>query len=251
MGNAGGKTKTQNIYEQINNQMVSVTQQVVNSCSATTNQEVLVNLSGNMGIIDMSGTTIKQNTAVNVNCALSNINRSDITNKLATILEQTAESKGSLAPFGNTKAEARTTIQNTVSVAVNTLTANQVAAMVSQKVGIDAQNNRGVIVLKNITIDQSAKAVAQSMVDVVNQTGVTQAVANTVKQRSEAEGGTLGGTLFGGLFDDISQMVIVFVLLVGLIIGGILLYYLISSGAGTSSGGHMFDIFIPFSQYMS
>ena len=239
----GGKTKTETSTEMVNNQMVSVTQQVINSCATTTNQEIMINLSGNRGDMDLSGMTLRQSAAVNLNCALNAQNKSNIANRLSNTLQQIAESQGSLAPFGETSANASSTIHNTVNTAVSALTTNTVAASVQQKVGINATNNMGVIILKDLTVDQSAKAVAQSIVDVINDTGITQAVANTVDQKSKAKGGSIMGTLFGDF--NITEIFMIFIGIIVLIVGGLILYKLLSSVLGG------YDIYMPFSAYMS
>lgn len=239
----GGKSKSETTMEMVNNQMVTVTQNVVNSCAVTTNQEIVIDLSGNVGTIDASGTKLEQRTAVNVNCALNAQNKAKISNKLANTLQQIAESQGSLAPFGSTSAKASTTITNTVNTAVSALTANQVAASVQQKVGVNASNNQGVIVIKNLTVDQSAKAVAQSIVDAVNDTGITQAVANSVDQTAKAKGATLFGSIFGDL--NITEIVMIFIMIIVLIVGGVVLYKLFSNVLGG------YSIYLPFSDYMT
>jgi hypothetical protein len=219
----GSQTKAKSTTQILNENMVNITQSVVNSCTAMTTQEILLDLSKNVGIVDLSGSTFKQGAVVRLSCALEDKRKNDIATKISNYLKQVAESQGALLKFGKNKTEADANIQNRVSVAINGITQNTVAASVQQKFGINAYENKGIIFMRNITVEQSAEAVAQSIVDVVNQTGITADLATTVDQLARTEDKGPFDNLFAGL-SNLFIYIIIFIAFIILAIVGTIVY---------------------------
>lgn len=198
----GGKnSKSKSSIEILNDATVSITEQLINNCVASIQQDINVNLGPITGVFDMSGTNISQGAQIDLRCALSNQKKSEISYAVSNYLTNTAEANGSLVQlgWGDTKSQAMTNIQNRFNTAMTNVTENTVSATIRQNIGFNVEEVSGVFIMRNATIEQSAKAVAQSITHQLMQTGVFHELSSTLEQNTESGQSGLFGSLFGDM----------------------------------------------------
>lgn len=225
----GSSSKAKAAATTLNNTMLSIATSTIQNCSAIASQDQLINLRGNTGTINMSGSTISQGSTVNLSCALSLNNKQQIASNISSMLNNTVAASASTMS-GTSRATTSGNITNTVSSAVSNLTEQNLTSLISQRQTIDASNNSGTILMKNMTISQSATIVAQGIVDAINATGITSDIANAITNSSTAESTNPLDTFMSTL-GQYAVYIFIFILIVAIAIGGYFLYGMLGDDA--------------------
>jgi hypothetical protein len=239
MGGSQAKTAINNLNTQITNIATSVIQQ----CVVNTGQTQTVS-SNNSGFQLGSTLSVTQTTSVSSSCFSNASIQTNLQNQITSAIQQTANANGValLGAVGASQTNASTYIQNTITnnVTMKNIQQNYNTIMQTQSVTI---NNSGQQLFSTVDITQGATVFANATLQAVSNTGILNALSNSIAQQSTATTSNpldFIANIVGSVATAISSSlayVVIFVIAVIAGIGYLLLGGASSVGSAVSSDG--------------
>jgi len=185
MGGVSSKTTV----DVLNEICTQVTMDSMMECSGVATQDQMIAFQNIKGDVTISNVNMSQGVAVDLTCLMTANKQSDIADKVAAAIGQNADSKGQafLSLFGNTKADATSNLKNQIMNRLSATTTEELKAQINQQQAIVAANVGGTVVMRNVSMDQSAKMVASSLMKTATYSSVINESANKMDQKSSAE----------------------------------------------------------------
>jgi hypothetical protein len=185
MGGVSSKTTV----DVLNEICTQVTMDSMMDCSGVATQDQMVSFQNVKGDVNISNVNMTQGVAVDLNCVMSANKQSDIADKVAAAIAQNADSKGQavLSLFGNTKADATSNVKNQLMSRISANTSQELTAQINQQQTIVAANVGGSVVMTNVSMDQSARLVASSLMKTATYSAVINDSASKMDQKASSE----------------------------------------------------------------
>lgn len=184
-----GGTQSVNTAEIITDIAVNATQRAINECVGSVSQQQIVQADYVAGTVDLSGVSFTQNASVNMQCALSARKQNEIQSAISSAIAQYAESRGVavLSALGRTRSEAQTNIQNLFTANVTMEDVQTMTTIITQEQRVQFGTIEGDFIMRGATFEQSARIVAEAIVNTSQYNSVINTVSNAVDQVTQAE----------------------------------------------------------------
>lgn len=199
-------------------------------CIISANQSQLIEVKNISGDVTFDGSKLSQGSSLDVKCMMSLDKQTNMTNDISTALSQYAEAKGEtvLSALGGSSAKIKNDLITEFKNSLQDLSETSFINTLTQNQEIKVANVGGDVVMKDITMDQQAKMVAETLLqskayhDVINsfaskvdQVAIKEDV-NPIKNVLGGIGGVVKdtGSALGNLFSSPGTIVVVVVLLI-------------------------------------
>lgn len=200
---------------------VNVVQRNIQECATNTQQLQEINIEYVAGDINLSGLTLRQQAAIDAECALRASRQNEIQNDVAEAITQELEAQGQgfLSLFGRTRTEAENTIRQFFTTNITQEDLQRTMTQISQIQRINIAGISGNVIIEGATLDQSARIVAEGIVSTEAYSGAINEISRQIDTVAETrEENPLG------FITDIVQGITG---TTGLIIGGIILFIIL------------------------
>lgn len=217
-----GGTTSKSTFQQLTDISTDVTTKTIMSCSTAATQNQMISLQNVKGDVNISGVNMNQGASINMSCIMSTDMQSQISTQVAAAIAQTAESKGQavLSALGRTKSEAQTNIQTMIRNNITNVTQSDISASISQSQSITAANVGGNVVIANVSMEQSAKIVAQALMS----TSAYQVAINDSATKMDQSSKSTEENPVAGIIKSIGSAISSVMSAPIMIIGGIILF---------------------------
>lgn len=218
-----GGSSSKSTIEQLNDVAISVATQNVQSCSGSATQSQIVNVKGVKGDVIMGQIDQKQGTSIDLKCVFSAENQSKMQSDIAQELSNRVQTMGGdlTSAFGGTSTDQNTNIENLFKSSIdNKMVSEQVSQIVQNQL-VNYEDIDGQLVLKGINQEQSARLIAEAIMNSTQYSGVINKIASAVDVQVE----TKGGSIFAGLFDMIAQLALYGAIVVVALVVGIAMFF--------------------------
>lgn len=196
-----GGTSSKTTAQILNDIAVNATMNSIQSCATVASSNQMIALNNIKGNVTITGTTLSQGSSIDMSCVMHADKTADISNSVASAISQYADSQGQavLSALGSTKAEATTNISNRFQNNINANTELDVNNNISQNQSITAANVGGNVVIANVTLQQSSKIVAHSLMQSTAFASVINDSATKMDQSSKAKETTIIDSIVNGI----------------------------------------------------
>lgn len=223
-------------------------------CIISANQSQLVNVSNVSGDVHFDGGTFSQGSSLDVKCIMSLDKQTNMVNDISSALSQYAESKGEsiLSALGGSAAIIKNNIFTEFKNSLKDISETSFVNTLTQVQEIKVANVGGDVVMKDISMDQQAKMVAETLLSSKAYNDVLNAFASKVDQVAIKEdvnpitnvlGGVGGvvkdtGSALGGIFSSPVAIIAIIVIVIIAIVGVGFYFYikkdLVKTALGTT-----------------
>lgn len=179
---------------------------------------------------------MKQGMSVDMSCALSNQMQANLQGQIASEIAQYAQSQGiaMLSALGRTLSEAETNITQIFQARAKQTNLQEAVMQNLQQQEISVGQTGGNVVIKSITMEQSAEVVAQA---IISSSGIAEAIsdiANKIDQKAETEETGPLDTFFGMIKSVVSSYVFMVVGIV--VVAGLIMIFFVKYLFTTETG---------------
>ncbi len=210
-------------------------------CIISANQSQLLKVKNVSGDVHFDGGTFSQGSSLDVQCIMSLEKQTNIVNDISSALSQYAEAKGEtvLSALGGSAAIIKNDIFTEFKNSIQDMSETSFVNTLSQVQEIDVANVGGDFVMKDISMTQQAKMVAETILSSKSYNDVLSAFTSKVDQVAikkdvnpfknvlDGVGGVVKdtGSAISGLFSSPGLVIIIIVIVIIAIIGvGFFLY---------------------------
>lgn len=168
---------------------VAIAQKTVNECVTTATQEQVVGANWVRGDVVISDVLMRQNVSIDSSCVFSAEKQAKIQTDVANKIAQFAAAQGQavLSLFGKTQSEAATNIRSAFKNSYSQSEIQRSVALTSQKQGFDFGVVGGSFIMNNVTMEQSARIVAEGIMTSSSYAEVINKVGTAIDQETKAE----------------------------------------------------------------
>lgn len=210
-----GGTSSKTISEQITNIITDTTVNDVQDCMAFVAQSQSLNIVGSGNIT--SGVSMVQSAQIDMNCYKQSKSITDLQQKIANKLQQSATSTSSGWPSLSigTNAEAFSKMINNVVNTVNLNFVQNCASSANQSQSINVVGNRNIT--QSVAMGQTASIFKKCMTNTIANTTLNTDIQNYANQATTAESKnpfSFITDIFGGIFNSMMLIVGIVVLAV-------------------------------------
>lgn len=230
-----GGTTSKNTLDVLNQIALDVAQSNTSRCVATATQQQIIEASNVAGDFILDGATLSQGVSINMDCLLRSDTQAKIQSEISTQIAQYADSQGQamLSALGKTSAEAAANIKTLFSSSVKLDTLNESITKSLQVQTIRGVNIGGDMIVKNVTMSQTADVVAKALIQSSSYAEVINTVAQAIDQKSSAK----EESPLQGLFDMISggMWLVIGLVVAAAVVVVVFIRYFFNSGAATET----------------
>lgn len=200
---------------------VNVVQRNLQECATNTQQLQEINVEFVAGDVTLSGLNLRQQAAIDAECALQASRQNEIQNEISEVITQELEAQGQgfLSLFGRTRTEAQNTIRQFFTTNITQEDLQRSMTQISQTQRINIAGVSGNVVIENATLDQSARIVAEGIVNTEAYSGAINEISRRIDTTAEAEEEN-PLSFITDIFQGLTATT-------GLIIGGIILFIIL------------------------
>lgn len=233
-----GSTATSRVNV-LNNIAITAVQRTISDCVSSATQSQLISASYVAGDVDLSGLQMTQGATVQVNCIMQSSKQSEIRESIASAISQYAKTQGPavLAALGGSESNARINISNKLATSIRQDDIQKAIASSVQEQKIQFGFIGGNFIMRGATLEQTAKVVAEGIVNSTQVSTVVKEIADTIDQTAEAK----TGSPFADIFENLSSMgamvVIFFIIVVAIIVLVPIMLLFGGVGAVAAEGG--------------
>jgi len=226
-----GGTVSKSTSEMINDMATNVLTSTLMNCMTTATQNQLLQFSNIKGNLDINSSNLTQASTFDVSCILSATNTQDMSNSIANVIAQVAESKGqaALSALGNTKADIVSDISNKISNNITNMSKTDVVNILTQGQQFVVDGITGNVTLANVSLSQQATVVSRAIVTSSAIASVVNSASSKIDQTAKStETNPIAdminsvGTAIGSIFGSPGGIII---MVVGLLVLSIVAYY--------------------------
>ena len=226
-----GGTQSRSTTDILNEMAINVSMDSIMSCTSVATQQQLIELENIEGNVVISDVSMKQGASIDMSCVMKSEKQNQIATDVANAIAQHAESKGqaALSALGNTKSIASANIKTEIQQNITANTEVEMSAHIEQIQKIGVANVSGSVVIKNVSMEQSAEIVARALMQSSAYSSVINESATKIDQVTQSEeenpiagiidsvGGVIGevGGAISGVFT--APILMIGALLLGLI----------------------------------
>jgi hypothetical protein len=230
MGNWFG-IRSKSTVEVLNDLCTKVTADSILTCTHVASEKELVEINNVTGNVNLSHIDLQQAVSVDIDCTMKATKQSEIADKVAEAIVQTAEAKGQafLSLFGNTRSEAVSNLTNKIKNTISAKTSEELKARITQEQTVHVHNVEGNVVVTDVNMRQGATQVAKALMKTTTFSKVINDSASKIDQKSATEDKNPIAEIIKSIFQAP-------VLLLGGIVLGIVLLIILFKFGFSSSG---------------
>jgi len=187
MGTSGSKAT--NTVSVLNSLAVTATQNTISSCVAASTQSELIAIGNVAGDVKITGVHLSQGSTVNTQCLFTASKTSEINDAVAEALSQQVAASGPavLSMFGGSRASAKAHIVNQLRTTISQTDVQSAVAQSMQSQAVTIGTVGGNLVIKDVSLAQTAEAVARGIVNSTQMAQAINSVASTIDQAGTAK----------------------------------------------------------------
>jgi hypothetical protein len=209
----GGNTSKSTIT-QLTDIATDVATKNVQSCVGKASQDQLLLIKGTKGDVKIDNINQRQGATVDMKCLFNTETQDKMQNEMSQKIEGAVKAKGGL--FGS-KAKQDIDIKNIFKTNINNETVSQQVSSTLQNQAAIIDKTKGSVIIGDVTQEQTATVIAETIVNSSQYTGVLKEIATKVDAKATSESGGIFGSLFGG----IGGIVFIVIIVIGLGIGAV------------------------------
>lgn len=238
-----GGTTSKNTVESINSLAVHMMVPTIQTCATSATQSQIIQFKNVSGNLDIRNISFEQGVTIDMDCLMESRKFNHIAGSIGEAIAQQAESMGQagLSALGNTRADVISKVINKVQHNVNGSTKNQIIGIINQTQSMVITNITGNVILKNLSMEQSAHLIAYALMKSSTVSDVVNEFSREIDQLAKSE----EKNVLASIFDGIAKIA-----LVGFIAFAILFFIFLKYGPlgfvkaiGTSFGKLFSSIF--------
>lgn len=239
----GKGSKTSSRVNILSNIAIDAVQRTVSECVSSATQSQLISAQYVAGDVDLSGLQMTQGANVQVNCLMQSSKQSEIRESIASAISQYAKAQGPavLSALGGSESNARINISNRLQTSIKQEDIQKAIASNVQDQKIQFGTIGGNFIMRGATLEQTAKAVAEGIVNSTQVASVIKDLSDAIDQKAEA----ITSSPFADIFESLSAMgttvMIVFILIIALIVLAPLMLLFGGISAASAEGGKYYS----------
>ncbi len=239
----GKGSKSSSRVNVLNNIAIDAVQRTVSECVSSATQSQLISAQYVAGDVDLSGLQMIQGATVQVGCIMRSSKQSEIRESIASAISQYAKTQGPavLSALGGSESNAKINIANKLQTNIKQEDIQKAIASNVQEQKIQFGTIGGNFIMRGATLEQTARSVAEGIVNSTQVATVIKDVADTIDQKTEA----VTSSPFADIFESLSAMgtsvIIVFILIIALIVLAPLMLLFGGIGAASAEGGKYYS----------
>jgi prophage DNA circulation protein len=179
-----GQTESTSIAKTLYQSCVNVTTNILQQCTGSTSQAMVINLSGG-NIISGGNLNFSQTSSVSVSCAMTSAVQDQIANAVANQISNAATANGTTVSLGSSGASSETDIATAIKANINTNTTNEVTSAINQTMTGDI-TNENLVSLGSVDITQDATLVSEAIMNSTAYQSVLNNASNQIQQSASA-----------------------------------------------------------------
>jgi hypothetical protein len=182
MGQGGSKSRT--TADILNEISVNAVQRTISDCVGSATQQQIISADYVAGDVNLSNLNFTQNASVRTDCVLSSQKQNEIKQTIAATIAQYAQSQGQavLGILGSSRSDAETRIRNRMSTNITQEDIQRSVASSVQQQKVQFGTIGGDFIMRGATFEQSARIVAQGVVNSQQVNSVIGEIANQLHQ---------------------------------------------------------------------
>jgi hypothetical protein len=158
-------------------------------CIISANQSQLIKVKNVSGDVHFDGSVLSQGSSLDVKCMMSLDKQTNMINDISSALSQYAESKGEtvLSALGGSAANIKNDIFTQFQNSMQDVSEASFVNTLTQLQEIEVLNVGGDVVMKDVSMDQQAKMVAETLLESKSYHEVLNSFTSTVDQAALKE----------------------------------------------------------------
>lgn len=200
-----GGTQSNNTSESLTQMSTKVAMSSILSCAGAATQGQILEFQNVVGDVTISNVSMTQASSVNMSCVMDSQKQSEIAGAVANTLAQFAQTQGQsvVSALGSTQSNVASKIKTQITNDISQTDSNQISTQISQSQKVSARNIGGNVVVKDLTMSQSAEIVAEALMKTSAYSTAINQVAAAVDQTTK----TSEANFFAGIISSVGKAI--------------------------------------------